>query len=72
MNGSVEQDLVVAREQVEGDVDGRRLPREAFDPRLRGVDALPERVEVLVPVRVAHHDLAVEHVAARGKLSSGK
>ena len=36
------------------------------------MDALAERVEVLAPVRVAHDDLAVEHVAPGGKRELGE
>ncbi len=70
--GQLEQRVVLAREQVEGDVHGGRLDGEALDARDGRVDALAERVEVLAPVGVAHDDLAVEHVAPGGKLSSGK
>ncbi len=46
-------------------IHSRRLNRKTLHPRGRRVDALPECVEVLTPVGVAHDDLPVEHVAAR-------
>ena len=60
------------REQVEGDVHGWRLAGQPLDPRDRGMDALAERVEVLVAVGVADDDLPVEHVAAGGKGELGE
>ena len=36
------------------------------------MDALPERVEVLASLLIAHDDLAVEHVAPGGKLELGE
>ena len=68
----LEQHLVVEREQVEGDEARRRLLREHADARLRGVDPLAERVEVLAALVVEQHDLAVEHVAALGELQLGE
>ncbi len=70
--GLLEQHLILAREQVEGDVGGGRLEREPLDPRGRRMDPLAERVEVLAAVAVAHDDLAVEHVAARGERELGE
>ena len=45
--GLLQQGVVVAREQVEGDVHRGRLAREQLDARGGRVDALAERVEVL-------------------------
>ena len=56
--GQLEQHVVVAGEQVEGDQARGRLGRESVDARLRRVDALAEGVEG------GRDDLAVEHVAA--------
>jgi len=61
------------REQVEGDVGRRRLGSEPLDARRRRVDALLQRAEVFRFVAIAaDHDLAVEHVAARGKRELGE
>ena len=71
--GQLEQDVVVAGEQVEGDEARGRLLGQHVDARLGRVDALAEQVELL-PARLAvDHDLAVEDVAARRRTrSSGK
>ena len=63
--GQVEQRVVALGEQVERDEARRRGLGEHVDARLRRVDALAERVEVLPALGVEQHDLAVEHVAAR-------
>jgi hypothetical protein len=68
----LEQALVLAGQQVERDVDRGRLAGEAIDPRLRGVNALAERVEVLVSLGVAHDDLPVEHIPPRGQGQLGE
>ena len=68
----LEQRLVVLREQVEGDEARRRLFGEHLDPRLGGMDALAERVEVLAALIVEEHDLAVQDVATFGKRKFGE
>ena len=70
--GQLEQALVALGQQVEGDEARRRLLGEHADPRLGGVDALAERVEVLPSLLVEQHDLAVEHVAAVRELELGE
>jgi hypothetical protein len=64
----LEQRLVVEGEQVERDEPRRRLLGEHADARLGGMDPLSQRVEVLPPIGVEQHDLAVEHVAPVGEL----
>jgi hypothetical protein len=59
----VEEHLVVAGEDVEGDEPRGRLLGEHVDARLGRVDALAERVEELHAVLAEDDDLAVEHVA---------
>ena len=68
----LEQHLVVQREQVEGDDDRGRLGAHALDARGGRMDALLQRAERDAAVGVAHHDLAVEHVAARREVELGE
>ncbi len=70
--GALQPRLVLQREQVERHIHRRRLARQALHARGGRVQALLQRVEVLAPILPADDDLAVEHVAARGKQSSGK
>src|SRR5205085_12072952 len=67
-----EQQLAVACEQIEGDINGRRLGGQARDARSRRMDSLTQRIEVLAPVGAAHDDLTVEHVAARREAQLGE
>ena len=58
----VQQRPVAERQQVESDELGRGLSSEALHPRLSGVDALQQSVEVeTLSVRCGQYDLAVEH-----------
>ena len=63
---TIEQRLVVERQQVEGDERRRRLGGEPAHARLGRVDALQQRVEVETAiVRGRHDDLAVDDAALR-------
>src|SRR5207237_4258647 len=53
---------VAERNQIEGDVRGRRLRSEQLDPRSRRVDPQQQRIEI-EPVRSGDHDLPVHHAA---------
>ena len=61
--GPLQQRLVFSGEQVEDHVDGGCLDGQALDARGGRVDALAERVEVLMALLAANDDLPVEHVA---------
>ena len=70
--GQLQQHLVVARQQVEGDEARRRLLGQPLDPRRGRVDALAEQVELLTAALAEDDDLAVEHVAPGGEAQLGE